>query len=223
MFMLVKKGMIHKSSSYLSNVSSFNMKAVLTIIACVALASCSSDKRPVVPKVTKLIEGIDTSGMLHHLGGMLINDHQLVHVTHWPTKVGQSVFLVGKDKKRYYRNIIQIEDLGKDLCILTLDKPVNLNNHTIIPIAEPIIGARTTALRFEDRPRRGTSVAGHDRVGRAKLALTPETYLEPGDSGKAWIQIQDGKMVCVGLNSTTSGFGPPVYKLLYEWVDNDDN
>ena len=195
------------------------MKTIL-IAALAFLVGCSSsDKKKPIPALT-LIQGIDLSGTLHHLGGMLINDHQLIHVTHWPTKEGQMVFFVGKDKKRVYRSISKKEDLGIDLCILTLDKPVNLNNHTIYPVAKPIIGAPTTGLRFESRPRRATTVSKYSAKGRAKLSLTPSSYLVGGDSGKAWIQIQNGKKVCVGLNSTTWGYGPPVWDLLLNWVNN---
>lgn len=190
------------------------MKTLLIAALAFVVGCSSSDKKSDTPTVLKLIQGIDTSGTIHHLGGMLINDRQVVHVFHWPTKPGQSIFFVGKDNKRHYRTISRIEDLGLDLCILHLDKPLNLNNHTIYPIAKPIIGAPTTVLRFESRPRRATVVQAYHPKGRAKLALTPSTYLEPGDSGKAWIQVQDGKKVCVGLNSTSHGFGPPVWDLL---------
>jgi len=196
------------------------MKTILITAVALLLTACSSsDKKSKPSKVQELIQGIDLSGTIHHLGGMLINDRQVVHVFHWPTKPGQSIFFVGKDKLRYYRTITRIEDLGHDLCILHLDKPLNLNNHTIYPIAKPIIGAPTTVLRFESRPRRATVVQAYHPKGRAKLALTPSTYLEPGDSGKAWIQVQNGKKVCVGLNSTTWGFGPPVWDLLQNWVN----
>lgn len=197
------------------------MKTILIAAVALLLTACTSDKKPSAPKVTKLIHPIDTSGTLHHLGGMLINDHQLVHVTHWPTRPGQPVFFVSKDNQRVYRTILSIEDLGTDLCVITLDSPVDINNHTIIPIAKPIIGIPTTVLRFESRPRRATSVAGYDYIGRPKLALTSSTFLESGDSGKAWIQIQDGKQVCVGLNGTRRGYGPPVFELLTEWLAND--
>ncbi len=197
------------------------MKTILITAVALLLTACSSsDKKPKI--VSKLIQGIDTSGTIHHLGGMLINERQSVHVTHWPTKVGQKVFFVGKDTKRHYRNITKIEDLGLDLCILTFDKPLDLNNHTMYPIAKPIIGAPVTVLRFESRPRRATVVQAYSAKGRAKLALTPSTYLEPGDSGKAWIQVQDGKKVCVGLNSTSHGFGPPVWDLLLNWVNDKE-
>ena len=197
------------------------MKTILIAAVALLLTACSSSDKKSTPKFT-LIPDIDLSGTLHHLGGMLINDYQLIHVTHWPTKEGQKVFFVGKDKKRVYRNIAKIEDLGNDLSILSLDKPVDLNNHTIYPVAKPIIGAPTTVLRFESRPRRATTVQSYHPKGRAKLALTPSTYLVGGDSGKAWIQIQDGKKVCVGLNSTTWGFGPPVWDLLLKWVNNKE-
>tara|TARA_R110000823_G_scaffold311067_2_gene436318 strand:- start:51 stop:653 length:603 start_codon:yes stop_codon:yes gene_type:complete len=195
---------------------------ILTLILCVSLAACSSnDTKPKVLKVTTLIENIDRSGTLHHLGGMLINDHQLIHVTHWPVKIGQPVRLPGKNGINTFRNVLSKEVLVLDLCILTLDEPVDLNNHTIIPVAEPIIGQPTTILRFEARPRRGTSIVGYGYAGRLKLALTSANYLESGDSGKAWIQVQQGKHVVVGLSSTTKGYGPPVYKLLTEWLAND--
>ena len=175
------------------------MKTLLIAATALLLTACSqSDKKKKPIPALELIQGIDLSGTLHHLGGMLINDHQLIHVTHWPTKEGQKVFFLGKDKKRVYRNIAKIEDLGIDLCVITLDKPVDLNNHTIYPVAKPIIGAPTTVLRFESRPRRATTVQSYHPKGRAKLALTPSTYLVGGDSGKAWIQIQDGKKVVLG-------------------------
>ena len=195
------------------------MKTILIAAVALLLTACSSSDKKSTPKYT-LIPDIDLSGTLHHLGGMLINDHQLIHVTHWPTKEGQKVFFVGKDKKRVYRNIAKIEDLGNDLCILSLDKPVDLNNHTIYPVAKPVIGANTTVLRFEDRPRRATVVQAYSAKGRAKVALNKNTLLVGGDSGKAWIQIQNGKKVCVGLNSTTYGYGPPVWDLLLNWVNN---
>tara|TARA_R110002050_G_scaffold13752_4_gene44043 strand:- start:377 stop:1015 length:639 start_codon:yes stop_codon:yes gene_type:complete len=198
------------------------MKTLLLAATALLLTACSSSDKKRPKPVLELIQGIDLSGTLHHLGGMLINDKQLIHVTHWPTKEGQKVFFVGKDKLRVYRNIAKIEDLGIDLCVITLDKPVNLNNHTIYPVAKPIIGAQTTVLRFESRPRRATTVQSYSAKGRAKLALTPSSYLVGGDSGKAWIQIQDGKKVCVGLNSTTWGFGPPVWDLLLKWVNNKE-
>ena len=194
------------------------MKTIIAAAVLLLTACSSSDKK--TPKVvSKLIQGIDTSGTIHHLGGMLINESQSIHVTHWPTKPGQKIFFVGKDKNRVYRTIKNIKDLGHDLCILTFDKPLDLNNHTIIPVAKPIIGAPVTVLRFESRPRRATVVQAYSPKGRAKLALTPSTYLEPGDSGKAWIQIQDDRKVCVGLNSTSQGFGPPVWDLLHNWVN----
>lgn len=196
------------------------MKTILIAAVALLVTACSSSDKKKTTPVLELIQGIDLSGTLHHLGGMLINDHQLIHVTHWPTKEGQKVFFVGKDKKRVYRNIAKIEDLGHDLCIITFDKPVDLSNHTIYPVAKPIIGAQTTVLRFESRPRRATVVQAYSAKGRAKLALTPSSYLEGGDSGKAWIQVQDGKKVCVGLNSTTWGYGPPVWDLLLNWVNS---
>ena len=195
------------------------MKTILIAAVALLLTACSSSDKKSTPKYT-LIPDIDLSGTLHHLGGMLINDYQLIHVTHWPTKEGQKVFFVGKDKKRVYRNIAKIEDLGNDLCILSLDKPVDLNNHTIYPVAKPVLGANTTVLRFEDRPRRATAVQSYHAKGRAKLSLNKDTLLVGGDSGKAWIQIQNGKMVCVGLNSTTHGYGPPVWDLLLKWVND---
>ncbi len=196
------------------------MKTIVLTAVALLLTACSTSDKKSVPKVTELIQGIDTSGTMHHLGGMLINERQAVHVTHWPTKPGQKVFFVGKDKKRHYRTITKIEDLGLDLCILNFDKPLNLNNHTIYPIAKPIIGAPVTVLRFESRPRRSTIVSGYNPKGRVKLALTPANYLIGGDSGKAWIQIQDGKKMCVGLSSTSHGFGPPVWDILLKWVED---
>ena len=195
--------------------------ATLAIVVVAILAGCSSSKeRPTYPKVTPVIENVDLSGTLHHLGGMLINDHQLIHVTHWPVKIGQPVKLIGRDGVSSRRLILSMEDLGKDLTILTLDAPVDLNNHTILPVAKPILGIPTTVFRFEDRPVRGTSVVGQDYAKRYKLNLSEATYLEGGDSGKIWVQVQEGKHVVVGLNSTTKGFGPPVYELLFDWVDN---
>ena len=197
------------------------MKTLLLAATALLLTACSSSDKKRPKPVLELIQGIDLSGTLHHLGGMLINDKQLIHVTHWPTKEGQMVFFVGKDKKRVYRTIIEKESLGLDLCILRFDKPVDLNNHTIYPLAEPVIGAKTTVLRFASRPRRGTYVAGYGPAGRLKLALTPSNYLEAGDSGKAWIQVQDGKKVCVGLNSTSHGWGPPLFQLMSSKYDGD--
>lgn len=200
------------------------MKVLLISIASLVLISCSAlqSDRVRAPKVTPIIENVDLSGTLHHLGGMLINDHQLIHVTHWPVPIGYPVRLRGIDGVNTHRTIINKEDLGKDLCVLTLDKPVDLTKHIIIPTAEPIIGIPTTVFRFEDRPIIGTSVAGFDHGGRVKLNLSEGRYLEPGDSGKISVQRQDGSLYIVTLNSTTKGFGPPIHKILTEWLENDD-
>jgi hypothetical protein len=199
------------------------MKLALIIPLCVAVSSCSIfNKRDKAPTVTPIIENVDRSGTLHHLGGMLINDHQVIHVTHWPVKIGYPVRLRGIDGVNTHRTIIEKEDIGEDLCVLTLNEPVDLTNHTIIATADPIFHIPTTVFRFEDRPIRGTSVRGYDKLGRVSLSLTPETYLEPGDSGKISVQRQDGSLYVVTLNSTTSGKGPHVHRLLSEWIANDD-
>lgn len=200
---------------------------VVAAVVVIVLSSCSVLElrkwKPTAPKVTTIIENVDLSGTLHHLGGMLINDHQLIHVTHWPVPNGYPVRLRGIDGVNTHRTIINKEDLGKDLCVLTLDKPVDLTNHIIIPTAEPIIGIPTTVFRFEDRPIIGTSVVGFDYAGRVKLNLSEGRYLEPGDSGKISVQRQDGSLYIVTLSSTKLGFGPPIHKILTKWLENDDD
>jgi len=200
-------------------------KTVAALIASstVFISSCSIfEKRPKAPFVTPIIENVDRSGTLHHLGGMLINDHQLIHVTHWPVKMGWPVRLRGIDGVNTHRTIIDKEVIGMDLCVLTLNEPVDLTNHTIIATADPILHIPTTVFRFEDRPIRGTSVRGYDVIGRVSLNLTKETLLESGDSGKIAVQRQNGSLYVVTLNSTAGGKGPPVHRLLTEWLANDD-
>lgn len=169
------------------------------------------------PKVSEVIENIDTTGDMFHLGGVLVNPTQSLHVQHWPVRKNQTVRFNGKNGKVSNRVVVSKVNLGNDLSILTFDKPLDTDYHSVMPIGEALPDTPTTVQRFGERASRGYFVEDYEGVF-LQLSTTLETFLESGDSGKKWIQIQDGKQVVVGLNSTQKGKGPNLYKIYNDYL-----
>ena len=209
------------------------MKKLFTLTSCLLLTSCSLKQIVVTstagavaigaavvgkskldnPETTKVIENIDTTGTIRSLGGMLVDDRHFLHVSHWPHKIGQTITLTGKDGKIVTRNIVSKTLIHDDLSIIEIT-PVDLNNHTLLPIAAAKLRVPTTVLRIVKEPFGTIVKAKSDKY----LSLNPARWqINYGDSGKAWIQEQNGKHVVVGLTSTQRGTGPNLHKLYTEF------
>jgi len=151
---------------------------------------------------TSDVIAFDNTGSALEFGGALIDDDSLVHVMHWPAKIGQYLIFPRKSGGNDGRSIVAMNDLGNDTRIITLDKPLDPREHKVWKIGRAKKGAVTIA-RFKREPI-GTNIAEiSDRVltGAAK-----EGVLVSGDSGKAWIQRRNGKVVLVSVSSR-GGYG----------------
>lgn len=178
----------------------------------------SDNKREKENQSSEVIQDIDTSGTILQLGGMLVNDYQFLHVSHWPYQYNQVVNLKTKDGETITRHLINKEDLGSDLSLLTLDKPIDLNDHTILPIAKAKLNTPTTAFRLYRNPV-GTYISGRDDKDRVKLNLPKNNRHERGDSGKMSVQVHNGKHVVVTFNSTANGWGPDIHTIWNRYLN----
>ena len=144
----------------------------------------------------------DKTGSALEFGGALIDEDSLVHVMHWPAKIGQRLSFPRKSGGNDGRAIAAMTDLGNDTRIITLDKPLDPEEHKVWQIGRAKEGAVTIA-RFKREPIGTNIVEISDRVlkGAAK-----EGALVSGDSGKAWIQRRSGKTVLVSVSSR-GGYG----------------
>ena len=144
----------------------------------------------------------DNTGSALEFGGALIDGDSLVHVMHWPAKIGQYLIFPRKSGGNEGRSIVAMTDLGNDTRIITLDRPLDPQEHKVWEIGKPKEGAVTIA-RFKREPIGTNIVEVNDRVltGAAK-----EGELVSGDSGKAWIQKRNGKTVLVSISSR-GGYG----------------
>lgn len=144
----------------------------------------------------------DNTGSALEFGGALIDEDSLVHVMHWPAKIGQRLSFPRKSGGNDGRSIIAMTDLGNDTRIITLDKPLDPSEHKIWEIGRAKKGAVTIA-RF----RRGALGTNIVRVSeRVLTGAAAEGELISGDSGKAWIQRRNGKTVLVSVSSR-GGYG----------------
>lgn len=144
----------------------------------------------------------DKTGSALEFGGALIDEDSLVHVMHWPAKIGQYLVFPRKSGGNEGRSIVAMTDLGNDTRIITLDRPLDPKEHRVWEIGGPKEGAVTIA-RFKREPIGTNIIKISDRVltGAAK-----EGALVSGDSGKAWIQKRNGKIVLVSVSSR-GGYG----------------
>ena len=142
------------------------------------------------------------TGSALEFGGALIDEDSLVHVMHWPAKIGQYIVFPRKSGGNDGRSIAAMTDLGNDTRIITLDHPLDPSEHKIWEIGKPKKGAVTIA-RFKRKPIGTNIVEISDRVLTGAAA---EGELVSGDSGKAWIQRRNGKTVLVSVSSR-GGYG----------------
>lgn len=144
----------------------------------------------------------DNTGSALEFGGALLDEDSLVHVMHWPAKIGQRLSFPRKSGGNDGRAIVAMTDLGNDTRIITLDHPLDPSEHKIWEIGKPKKGAVTIA-RFKRKPIGTNIVEISDRVltGAAESGA-----LKSGDSGKAWIQRRNGKAVLVSVSSR-GGYG----------------
>lgn len=158
---------------------------------------------------------VDTSGTTITYGGQLVSENKMLHVEHWSSQIDISpVTFIDNDGTRVVRNIINVENLGSDLNILTLDRPVDISKHKILPIGEVQENKPVTLYRM-DRPPFGTYISdGDGSIVRARS----EGRIKTGDSGKIWVQEIGGVPHVVSMTSTESSKGPNIHKIL---GDND--
>ena len=151
---------------------------------------------------TSDVISFDKTGSAFEFGGALIDEDSLVHVMHWPAKIGQDISFPRKSGGIDTRKIAAMIDLGNDTRIITLDRPLNPKEHKIWEIGKAKEGAVTIA-RFKREPIGTNIVKISDRVLTGAAA---DGELVSGDSGKAWIQKRNGKTVLVGVSSR-GGYG----------------
>jgi len=144
----------------------------------------------------------DNTGSALEFGGALLDANSLVHVMHWPAKVGQRLSFPRKSGGNDGRSIIAMTDLGNDTRIVHLDAPLDLNEHKVWTIGKPKKGPVTIA-RFRREPVGTNIVQLNDRV---LTGAAEDGALKSGDSGKAWLQTRDGQTVLVSVSSR-GGYG----------------
>ena len=169
---------------------------------------------------------IPLTGSLQHLGGMLLDDKHVLHVSRWPHDLGEEVRLTGVDKVNISRKIVSKETLEYydqgDISILSLDKPIDILNHRRLDIVEPKVGEQVTVIR-QGRPPFGTYIESIDNKKNI-IYLSSESDLDSiflaGDSGKPWLVKRDGKLCMISFTSYgKKGTGA----LLYNYNDKIKN
>lgn len=228
-----------------TNINTFDMKKLLLQLTTILLlASCSlspgvkmagvlvgavgagfvmreHNEKKHEKKVTVPDAGVTSplTGAIAQLGGMLYDERNVIHVTHWPIKLNQTVYLYDKEGKKVKRTIIKktvLADKGygeADISILTLNQPVDLTKHDIIPISKAEVGEAVTIFRIRRDPF-GTEIRNiTDQTIDARAGGAEDSAIESGDSGKAWIARRGGKNYLISLTSRGYwGNGPNLYK-----------
>lgn len=176
------------------------------------LTPCDKDKKP--PE-------INTTGTLMDLGGMLYNDRVVIHVDHWPTKIGQTVYLTTTEGKRISRKIKDIKLVKFDVNLLFLDEPVNFKEHVVYNIIKPSY-SEIYVLRLW-RPTTticAKSIKESSVIGDADYKLGQNdinggtNQIRSGDSGKGWFQYEDGELGLIGLSTKgNKGLAYSLYSL----------
>jgi len=146
----------------------------------------------------------ERTGAAVQYGGMLLDSNSLVHVMHWPTKLGQKLSFPRKSGGNDVRTVAAMIDLGNDTRVVQLDKPLDMTEHKAYPIGKPYEGAVT--IDTIDKKPFGTNIVN---VGKNTLTgSAAEGALESGDSGKVWIQENEktGEVEVVSVSSR-GGYG----------------
>jgi len=187
------------------------MRGLFVILAAI-LASCS-DVAESTYKSSKPIE-VDPSGQAMPIKGQLIDTSTIAHAAHWPVKLGDTVFFVGRNGTNVFRTIVAKEYLGFDLALLSLGTPVDRGNHFIAKVGEAQVGEPVTIFRHWSRPPLGTIISGTYTTHIA--GWTKKSNLISGDSGGAWYQMIDGEPHLVGTTHTAGqgGRSPNIHSIL---------
>lgn len=171
-------------------------------------------QRKAMPVESEIIPASLTGTMLE-LGGALISPTKVVHCTHWAIEDGRQVYFQRNDGGRSMRIVIDKHNLGSDVSVLTLNEPLDLEQHTFYDLAYPEFTAPTTVYRFRDREVKGRRFAGTNMLGYEHVKLhNHKDGVGTGDSGKIWVQKQNGKVVIVSFTSFADISGPDLRKRL---------
>jgi hypothetical protein len=190
------------------------MKIIL-FLGALLVVSCGSKQKT---RTHSDVIPVDLSGTMERFGGLLLDESHVAHVTHWTSdprafKGPKIVKFKGLDGTISSREIIDDIDLGNDLNILTLDTPLDLLNHVILPVAEPLPNQPVTLYRLNREPF-GTYL---DNAFKGIVYAWSDGRVRMGDSGKIWVQLIDGIPHVVSLTSTEKSKGPHLAPLIKEW------
>jgi len=152
---------------------------------------------------------VDTSGMMVDYGGQLVNKRQSLFCTHWDI-LGEEVTFIARNGEKVKRKVVKVDRLGFDLCIITFDKDLDPKQHWFAPVAD--IDEETTATVFRYRERHSIVVEvqndyyyeGMFNAEHNSFPCKPGKSIRPGDSGKGWYAMVDGKIHLIGINSYIS-------------------
>lgn len=151
---------------------------------------------------------VDMSGMMVDFGGQLINKRQSLFCTHWDL-LGKEVEFIARNGERVKRTVVKMDKLGFDVCILTFDEDLDLKQHWVAPVSDIEGDTVVTIFRFKQRApivvevqsdvffKEGPDVPTEYNTFRC----IPGKSIRPGDSGKGWYTVIDGKVHLVGINS----------------------
>ena len=150
--------------------------------------------------------------MMVKYGGQLINKRQSLFCTHWDI-LGEKISFIARNGKAVHRTVVKIDKLGFDLCIVTFDEDLDPEQHWFAPVADIDEHTVVTIFRY-DQLMRGPIVVevesdfyydqGMFDTEYNTFLCMPGRSIRPGDSGKGWYAMIDGKVHLVGINSYIS-------------------
>ena len=164
-----------------------------------------SDKENI--KYSKVFE-FERTGAAVQYGGMLLDDNSLVHVMHWPTKIGQNLSFPRKSGGHDVRKVVAMDDLGSDTRVVHLD----LTEHKVYPIGKAYEGPITIDT-IDEKPF-GTNIKKIKK--NTLIGAAAEGALESGDSGKIWLQKNEstGEVQLISVSSRGMyGIGPNLWNM----------
>ena len=178
------------------------------LVGCTGISQTMllKDEPKVVDKVDNDVLKVDTSGMMVDYGGQLINKRQSLFCTHWDI-LGQEVTFIARNGKEVKRIVIDMRRLGHDVCIVTFNKELDPEQHWIAPVADLTEPTQVTVFRYKERKPISVKVIpdlffhGMWSCEHIVFECVPGKSVRPGDSGKGWYAMIDGKIHLVGLNS----------------------
>ncbi len=146
----------------------------------------------------------ERTGAAVQYGGMLLDDNSLVHVMHWPTKLGQRLSFERKSGGHDVRTVVELIDLGNDTRVVQLNEPLDMTEHKAYSIGKAYEGPVT--IDTIDKKPIGTNIK--DVGKKVLIGAAAEGVLESGDSGKVWLQKNKstGEVQVVSVSSR-GGYG----------------